>query len=247
MEAGALAALMKLGMYRSVDTLTSLNPSATVPDLIERARCLVRQKRFNDALRVLDSIPEASRKEDETNAIIEMKFKCYFANQATCATKCAALLPLLEGRQLTPKIHIYMAEAYLLQDSTHYKNHPAIPHLVEVLAKYPYAVEIAEKLINIGGSVDELLAQMAPGPVRTYLEAMKLSAIGEFTQANELLNAILKQIEPHPVCVLNKICLNAWHAGQMDLFDNMARMIPMGDLAIVDIRADRYADRNAYT
>ena len=234
-----LVAMMKLGLYRSVDIVASLNPTPTIDEMIERARCLARLRRYNEAIRVLDSVPETTRSDEQINRITELRFKCYFANQATCVTKCAPLLPMLEARTVTPKIHAYMAEVYLMQDSTHSPNHPAIPHLLEVLKLHPYAVELAEKMISIGAPIDHILSAIPASPVKLYIESLRHSAVGEFTRANELLSQILQQIDPHPACILNQICLNAFQAGQMDLFDNTARMLPIGDLTTVDLRADR--------
>jgi len=140
-----LGALMKPGLFRSVDIISSFSARPPARALVTRARALIALRKFASALRTLDSIEKAQRTEDDMNEILELKFTCYFANRGTSARNCAALLPSLLNRTLTPKLHILAADAYVLQNAAHSPNHPAIPHLLEVLRIYPAAVELAEK------------------------------------------------------------------------------------------------------
>lgn len=228
--------LRELGLYRSVDILVSLTKSPTIPDLITRAQSLFEMQRWNDAVSVLDSIPDAGRTIEDTNAIIELRLKCYFANQGLFKDRLPGLLTrLLTHQHFTPKLHILVAEAHILLDHTRSPTHPAIPHLLEVLRMCPMVIELAEKLLTVGADIDPILEAVPEGEVRLFLEALKHEANYNHEGALECLQAISDK----PPCVLNRICINAFACGQMELFDSTARLIPMGDFEIVDLRAAR--------
>lgn len=234
-----LLPLMKLGLFKSVEILSSFVKTPSTRTLITRAKALAELKKYNDALAVLDSISATQRTEEEMNDIIELRFTCYFANPQTSATRCSQLLPLLLNRTLTPKLHIMAAEAHILQDSTHSQNHPAIPHLMEVLKLYPTAIELAMKMLSLGASIEPILSHMPASAAKTFMQALQQSSHSEFEAAIQSLSGLSKMFNPLPTCVLNRICINAVHVGDMELFDSTARLIPMTDLEIIDLRAAR--------
>jgi tetratricopeptide (TPR) repeat protein len=197
-------------------------------------------RKYISALKVLESIDGNQRSEEEMNEILELRFACYFANHSNTSEKCTALLPLLANRTLTPKLHILAAEAYIRQDTAHKPDHPAIPHLLEVLQLYPNAIELAEKLLAVGASLDLILSHMHTGPAKLFMQSLQHSARSEFERAISSLNEIIHAVTPLPVCAINQICINAIESRQLELFDSTAVLIPIDDLEIADVRAHRF-------
>jgi hypothetical protein len=64
-----LHALMKLGLFRSVEIISSFAPRATTRNIITRARALIELWKYPEAFRVLESIEKSQRSEDEMNEI----------------------------------------------------------------------------------------------------------------------------------------------------------------------------------
>jgi tetratricopeptide (TPR) repeat protein len=184
-------------------------------------------------------IEKAQRTEDDMSDILELRFTCYLANHNTAAQNCGSLLPLLANRPLTPKLHILAAEAHILQNATHSPAHPAIPHLLDVLRLYPTAVELAEKLLLIGASIDTVLSHIPQSAAKLFMQSLQFTSRSEYDRAISVLNNLSHSVVPAPVCVLNGICINANNSHQYELFDNTAALIPMDDLEIVDLRANR--------
>jgi hypothetical protein len=178
-----LLPLIKLGLFRSVDILSSFSVRPTTRTLLTRAKALVELRKFPAAIRTLDSIKKGQRTEDEVNEILELKFMCYFANQNTATGHCAALLPTLANRRLTPKLHIFAAEAHILEDATHSPTHPAVPHLLEVLRLYPTAIELAEKLLLVISSIDFVLSHISSGSAKLFMQSLQFAAHSEFDRA----------------------------------------------------------------
>jgi tetratricopeptide (TPR) repeat protein len=234
-----LHALMKLGLFRSVEIISSFSQRPSTRNIITRAKALIELRKFADAIRALESIEKNQRTEDEMNEILELRFTCCLANHTSAASMSSGLLPLLANRTLTPKLHILAAEAHILQDATHSPSHPAIPHLFEVLRLFPNAIELAEKLLVIGASIDSILSRMPASSVKLFLQSLQLSSRSDFERANAILNDLVHTVAPMPSCVLNRICLNAIQSKQFELFDSTAALIPYNDLEIVDLRAKR--------
>lgn len=237
-----LAPLMRLGLYRSVNLLVSFEPRPSTRILIIRARALTDLQKYHAAIKVLDSIDRNNRTEDEINEILELRFTCYF-NLPNAATKCQSLLPYIHNRILTPKLHVLAAKAYMLQEDFHSQNHPAIPHLLEVLKLYPMAIELIEDLLFVGAPIQEILALIPPGYARAYVESLQHTAKSEFTKAIQILSTNPISTDPLPICFLNQICVNAWQSGQMEVFDQNSQLIPDDDLEIVDLRAARLKNK----
>jgi tetratricopeptide (TPR) repeat protein len=234
--------LMNLGLFRSVEIISSFAPRPTTRNIITRAKALFELRKYADVLRALDLIDKTQRTEEEMNEILELRFSCCLANHNTAASMCSGLLPLLANRILTPKLHLLAAEAYILQDATHSPNHPAIPHLLEVLRLFPHAVELAEKLLMVGASIDSIdsiVSRMPTGAAKQFLQALQFSSRCDFERANSILGGLVHSVAPMPACVLNQICLNAFQANQMELFDSNAALIRYDDLEIIDLRAKR--------
>lgn len=238
-----LAPLLKLGLYRSVDILASFVPRAPARVLIARARALTELHRYNEALKVIDTIDKDVRTEDEMNECIELRFICYLKTRN--ASKCSALLSALANRTLTPKLHIMAADAYIIQETTHNPaNHPAIPHLLEVLKLYPTAIELVEKMLSIGAPIDTILSHVPQTTTKLYLQSLQYTALAQFRDAIACLEPAWKktdQLPPPPTSpyLLSQICINAWKAGDFSLFDQTAQLLPYDDLEIVDLRAAR--------
>ncbi|OHT02496.1 TPR Domain containing protein [Tritrichomonas foetus] len=234
-----LTPLMKLGLFRSVDMLSSFVPHPSTRVLITRARALTELRKYHTAVKILDTIDRNARTEEEMNEIIELRFTCYL-NMSNAASKCAALLPHLVNRVLTPKLHVLAAKAYILQDASHSPNHPAIHHLMEVLKIYPMAIELVEDLLFVGAPINDIMALIPPGMAKVYIQSLQYSANSEFKKAIECFTENLTNNISLPICVLNQICLNAWESNQMTLFDSTASLIPNDELDIVDLRAARF-------
>jgi tetratricopeptide (TPR) repeat protein len=207
--------------------------------ILTRARALVELRQFANALRILGQMGRGARTEEEINDILELRFTCYLSNHGSAAAKCSDLLPLLINRTLTPKLHILAAQVYILIDSKHSPDHPAIPHLFEVLKLYPTAVELAEKLLLIGSSIDTILSHLPSGAAKMFIQSLQLSSRSEFSKAVSILSDLSKTISPTPTCILNHICINAISAKNWSVFDATASLIPLDDLEIVDLRAAR--------
>lgn len=230
--------LMKLGFFKSVDILTSLSSEQSTSVLIAKAKALLSLGKYQESLKVLETIEKDKCDEKEMNKILEMRFNCYMHSN-NASTKCLTLLPLLANRKLTPKLHIYAAETYILQESTRSPNHPAIPHLLEVLKICPTAIELVEKLLFVGASISNVIENIPAGIVRTYLQSLQLS---ENLQYQEAIDCLMKEntdFKVVPTCILNQICLNAYKCGKMELFDTTSEIIPKDDTEIIDIRAER--------
>ena len=65
-----LLPLMKLGLFKSVEILSSFAKTPSTRTLITRARALAELQKYNDALAVLDSISASQRTEEEMNELI---------------------------------------------------------------------------------------------------------------------------------------------------------------------------------
>jgi tetratricopeptide (TPR) repeat protein len=154
-------------------------------------------------------------------------------------SRLSSLLSQIAGRRLTPRLHVLAAEAYIAQDASPSPDHPAIPHLVAVLQDYPDAIELSEKLLQVGGSVDFLVEKLPPGPTRLYVESLAQSARGEFGASLSVLGELSRSLMPPSVHVLNQLCATAMEADEMELFDGTARLIPIENLEVVDLRAAR--------
>ena len=233
-----LSPFLKLGLFRSVDILGSFIPHPSIRVLITRARALTELKKYNSAIKVLDTIDRTIRTEDEMNEILELRFTCYM-NMNNAAAKCASLLPYLVNRVLTPKLHILAAKAYILQDSSHSQNHPAIPHLMEVLKIYPNAIELVEDLLFIGAPITDVLSHIPAGYAKIYIQSLQHTAKSEFKKAIECFTENIPSGVSTPICILNQICINAMQSNQMELFDSTAALIPNDELDIIDLRAAR--------
>ncbi|OHT08902.1 TPR Domain containing protein [Tritrichomonas foetus] len=233
-----LAQLIGLGLYKSVNILSSFieHPNARV--LIQRARAYAELKNYNAAIKTLDSIERITRSEEEINEILELRLTCYL-NMNNSAAKCASLLPHLVNRILTPKLHILVARAYIIQDSSHSPNHPAVHHLMEVLKIYPLAIELVEDLLFVGAPIKDILSHIPQSCAKIYMQSLHHTYHSEFKQAIECFSENIINIIPTPTCVLNRICINAMLSGEMTLFDSTAAQLPLDDLEIIDLRASR--------
>lgn len=234
--------LFNLGLFKSVTILSSLNKSGTVNSLMAKAKAHIQLKNYHLALETLEILFQNTLTEDEFIEYLELKFTC-FLNSHNGAEKCSALFKYIENRKLSLKLHILVANAYILVDSTHSPNHPAIPHLLEVLKVYPFAIELVEKLISIGGSIDSIIEELPPGNEKEYLQSLDLFLKNECVQSNQIiLSSTNVSAENKSIPFLITVCKNAVYLNDFDLFDRIAAMIPLNELEIIDLRAARLFD-----
>ena len=207
--------------------------------LLTKAKAFIQLGYYHSALETLDKIFQNSLSEDEWIEFLELKFTCCL-NIRGGVEKCSSLFKYTENRKLSLKLHILVADAYILMDSTHSENHPAIPHLTEVLKIHPEAIELVEKLIAIGGSIDSIVNRIPEGSVKEYLKSIELSSKSEYIQSNQfLLKSSDESTDKKSIPFLINICKNAIHLNDFNLFDRVASMIPLSELEIIDLRAAR--------
>jgi tetratricopeptide (TPR) repeat protein len=231
-----LLSLHKLRLFRSVDIASSFASRLPTSSLLVRAKSLVKLRRFQSALATLDSLATHRLTNDEFDSALELRFACHLSMPQS---RVSHLLSQISGRRLTPRLHILAADAYIAQDASPSPDHPAIPHLVAVLREFPDAIELSEKLLQVGGSVDFLIDKLPPGPNRLYVEALSHSARSEFGAALSVLGELSRSMTPPSVHALNQLCATAMDADELELFDGTARLIPIDNAEIVYLRAAR--------
>lgn len=233
-----LSQMIALGLNKSVELVVSMTPKPQTQQLLSRAFALINMKRYNEALKVTDTISLIQLPLEQANDLIEIRLTCYL--NTNNPTKCCSIIQSKDfsNRLLTPKLDLLVARAYMLNDTKPRRDHPAIIHLMRVLEKFPYAIELVDKLISIGAQVPDIVTNLTNPNVRLYANALDKANNGDFRAAIDLLKQITVSI---PACVpaLVKICIYAVSCNDFDLFDSTASLLPPDELEIVDLRAAR--------
>jgi len=230
--------LIKLGLFKSVETVAQLTPKPTHQMNLARGFALIEQKRYSEALKVIEGIPHGILAPDDFNRLLEIKLECNinlnvpFKNLAIINSKD------ISGKQFNPKIDLLIAQTLVLSDPKPNPEHPAIKYFLKLLKLYPSAIELAEKLISIGASTTDILSQISNPIVKQYINSFVLTKNGNFRESISILEGILEQV-PNSIPVLSRICVNAVQCSDMLTFDACSSRIPYDELDIIDLRAAR--------
>ena len=233
-----LAQMLELGLNKSVDMVVSLTQKPTDQQLISQAFALLHQNHYQQALKITDPIQILQLPRELANDLLEIRLTCYL--KTNNAPQCCSIIQSKDfsNRILTPKLDLLVARAYMLNDTKPRHDHPAIIHLLRVLEKFPYAIELVDKLISVGAQVPDFIMSITNPNVKLYAQALDRSNKGDYRGAIQILQKITEQI-PNCVPALVKICVCAVACNDFDIFDSTISLLPQDDLEIVDLRAAR--------
>lgn len=243
MSSNDLQQMISLGLYKSVSIACQMTPKPTPQQLISRAFALIEMKLYEEALHAVDTIQLFDLNQELANDLIEIRLTAHL--RMNNPQKCCSIIQGRDfsNRLLTPKLDLLVAQVHILNNPTPRPDHPAIPHLLRVLQKYPLAFELIDKLVTIGSKLPDFILNSQNQNVKNYANALQTSMTGDYQGAIKYLNNILESI-PGCIPVLVKICEFAFEDGNMTLFENYSVQIPSSNLDIIELRAVHYKQQH---
>ncbi|EAY21013.1 TPR Domain containing protein [Trichomonas vaginalis G3] len=236
MSTHELNQMISLGLYKSVNMAVQMTASPSPQLLISRAFALIDMKLYEDALHAVESVDMFGLSQELANDLIEIRLTAHL--KMNNPQKCCTIIQSRDfsNRLLTPKLDLLVAQVHMLNNPLPNPDHPAIPHLLRVLQRYPLAFELIEKLIGIGAKIPEFILNSPNSCVKNYAHALQLAESGDYKDAVRCLNQILVTI-PGCIPVLVKICQFAIADNNTQLFEDTIVLIPENNLEVIELRA----------
>ncbi|EAY04547.1 TPR Domain containing protein [Trichomonas vaginalis G3] len=231
-----LMQLSSIGLNNSLSFWSDIHNPSNLEYLIAKANSFVNQKRFVDAIQLIESVkPENITNEQAKITFYEVLLESYYE-----LNKFDMISGILNSQQFNEiekslKLNILAGKCYLRIDQTQGMGNGAFPFFFTAYSQFPYSIDIIDYLIALGFTD----FQEYPGNdlFNQYVEARKNIYFCKYKAAKDILFELDKKFPKcRPILVQLCICCHMMKDDRgLELF---VSQLPWNELEIIDLRAD---------